>query len=243
MRHGVHGCSQDRLFTGRDGKAKASQGVLRCGKVHIKTSTRSTAIGGESPSNGAEESIEQQKPFRVLVTLEGVCPLLFHRWNNESVESKSKAKKGSLEKKTDDVESYLYRNDKGIICIPGEYVRQSVIHAAKYEQDPRSPRKSMMDLMKAALVSLTELSPTGLKDPDYLDKRRVVIQRNAITRTRPALKEGWRCEFILMVNLPEYLPPQRLNHILQQAGRIIGLADFRPSYGRFNVIEFKTLDD
>ena len=101
----------------------------------------------------------------------------------------------------------------------------------------------MMDLMKAALVSLTELAPTGLKDPDYLDKRRVVIQRSAVTRTRPALKEGWKAEFILMVNLPEYIPPQRLNHILQQAGRIIGLADFRPSYGRFSVIKFQTLDD
>jgi hypothetical protein len=202
-----------------------------------------TEIGGTSPTNGAESSIEQQLPYRVAVELQGVCPILFHRWNNESVEAKSKAKKGSVEKKTDDVESYLYRTINGNVGIPGEYVRQSVIHAAKYEQDPRSPRKSMMDLMKAALVSLTDVADTGLKEPDYLDKRRVVIQRSAITRTRPALKEGWKCGFILMVNLPEYLPAQRLNHILQQAGRIVGLADFRPSYGRFNVIRFEVLDD
>ncbi len=123
-----------------------------------------------------------QQPYRVLIELEGVCPLLFHRWNNESVEAKSKAKKGSVEKKTDDVESFIWRNEKGNVCIPGEYLRQTIIHAAKYEQDPRSPRKSMMDLMKAALVSLTELADTGLKDADYLDKRRVVIQRSAVTR-------------------------------------------------------------
>lgn len=184
-----------------------------------------------------------QKPYRVAVQLEGVCPLLFHRWNNESVEHKAKAKKGSVEKKTDDVESFLWRTPKGTVAIPGEYVRQSVIHASKYEQDPRSPRKSLMDLMKAALVSLTELADTGLKEPDYMDKRRVVIQRSAVTRTRPALKEGWKAGFILMVNLPEYLPAQRLNHILQQAGRIVGLADFRPSYGRFQVVSFEVLDD
>ncbi len=219
-------------------------GRPRCGKVHIKTVTkRSTEIGGESPTNGAESSIEMQHPYRVLIELEGVCPLLFHRWNNESVEAKSKAKKGSAEKKTDDTESFLWRDADGFVSIPGEYVRQSVIHAAKYEQDPRSPRKSMMDLMKAALVSLTECASTGLKEPDYYDKRRVVIQRSAITRTRPALKEGWRAKFILMCNLPEYVPAQKLNGLLQQAGRIIGLADFRPSFGRFNVIQFKVLDD
>ena len=169
--------------------------------------------------------------------------MLFHRWNNESVKAKADAKKGSVEKKTDDTESFMWKDEKGFLCLPGEYVRQAVIHAAKYEQDPRSPRKSMMDLMKAALVSLTELSSLGVKDPDYYDQRRVVIQRNAVTRSRPAMKEGWKAQFILMVNLPEYVPAQRLNHILQQAGRIIGVADFRPSFGRFNVTKFELLDD
>lgn len=209
----------------------------------MKTASKVTAVGGESPSNGGELCVELQKPYRVGVELQGVCPLLFHRWNNESVEAKSRAKKGSVEKKTDDVESFLWRTDRGTVAIPGEYVRQSVIHASKYEQDPRSPRKSMMDLMKAALVSLTELADTGLKEPDYMDKRRVVIQRSAVTRTRPALKEGWKAGFILMVNLPEYVPADRLNHILQQAGRIVGLADFRPSFGRFQVTRFEVLDD
>lgn len=211
--------------------------------MKVKETNRLTAIGGESPSNGAADSIEMQKPYRVLVELVGTCPILFHRWNNESVAAKAKAKKGSAEKKTDDTESFIWRDESGHVCIPGEYVRQSVIHAAKYEQDPRSPRKSMMDLMKAALVSLTELSPLGAKDPDYYDQRRVVIQRNAVTRSRPAMKEGWKASFILLCNLPEYVAPQKLNYLLQQAGRIIGLADFRPSFGRFNVTRFEVLDD
>jgi hypothetical protein len=208
-----------------------------------KSKNRLTEIGGESPTNGAQDAIEMQKPYRVLVEIVGTCPILFHRWNNESVEAKAKAKKGSAEKKTDDTESFMWRDDQRNVCIPGEYVRQSVIHAAKYEQDPRSPRKSMMDLMKAALVSLTELSSLGVKEPDYYDKRRVVIQRNGVTRARPAMKEGWKAQFILMVNLPEYVGEQKLNYLLQQAGRIIGLADFRPSFGRFNVTKFTVLDD
>lgn len=208
-----------------------------------KSSNRLISLGGEVPTNGAESGIEMTLPYSVQVTLEGVCPIMFHRWNCESVESKSKAAKGSKEKKTDDVESYVYRNDKGEISIPGEYLRGAIIHAAKFQQDPRSPRKSAMDLFKASIVSLTELASLGSKDWDYLDKRRVVIQRNGVTRSRPAMKEGWRATFILMVNLPEYISPQLLNSTIQAAGKLIGLADFRPSYGRFNVVEFEVLKD
>lgn len=211
--------------------------------MKLKEKNRINGIGGECPTNGGENGIESQMPYRVEVTIEGVAPILFHRWNCESVESKSKARKGSAEKKSDDVESYVYRNDKNEVCIPGEYLRGALVAAAKFQQDPRSPRKSASDLFKAAIVSLTELASLGAKHWDYLDKRRVVIQRNAITRSRPAMKEGWKATFVLMVNLPEYISPQLLNSTIQSAGKLIGLADFRPSYGRFNVVEFNVLKE
>lgn len=209
----------------------------------VKAKNRLESIGGESPTNGAAFGVEAQMPYRASVTIEGVAPILFHAWNVESVESKGRAAKGSKEKKTDDVESYVYRNDKKEICIPGEYLRGAIVGAAKFQQDPRSPRKSAADLFKAAIVSLTPLASLGVKDWDYLDKRRVTIQRNAITRSRPAMKEGWKVTFILMVNLPEYVSPQKLNETIQQAGKLIGLADFRPSFGRFVISEFEVLED
>jgi hypothetical protein len=209
----------------------------------VKTKNRISEIGGEVPTNGSQNGVELGMPYRVQVTIEGVAPILFHRWNCESVESKSKAKKGSAEKKSDDVESYVYRNDRNELCIPGEYLRGAIIGAAKFQQDPRSPRKSAADLFKAAIVSLSPLATLGVKDWDYLDKRRVVIQRNAITRSRPAMKEGWKCTFILQVNLPEYIDQAMLNQTIQNAGRLIGLADFRPSYGRFSVVKYEVLDD
>lgn len=211
--------------------------------VKTKSSNRLTAIGGESPTNGGTNGVEVQMPYRVQVTIEGVAPILFHAWNVESVESKSKAKKGSAEKKSDDVESYVYRNDKGNISIPGEYLKGAIVGAAKFRQDPRSPRKSAADLFKAAIISLTPLADLGAKDWDYLDKRRVCIQRNAITRSRPAMREGWKATFVLMVNLPEYVDQSMLNETIQAAGKLIGLADFRPSFGRFNVTSFEVLED
>lgn len=207
-------------------------------------SQRLTALGGDtSPSNGGDRGVELQLPYRCQVTIEGVAPILFHAWNVESVESKGRAAKGSKEKKSDDVESYIYRNDKKEICIPGEYLRGALVGAAKFQQDPRSPRKSAADLFKAAVVSLTPLASLGAKDWDYLDRRRVVIMRSAITRSRPAMREGWRATFILMVNLPEYINPSLLNSTIAAAGKLIGLADFRPSFGRFNVVGFEVLED
>ncbi len=197
-------------------------------------------IGGEVPTNGAAEPISYGLPYVASFKLKGTADLLFHRWNVEGVEEKAKAAKGSKAKKTDDVESYVYRDDDNNLCLPGEYVRQSLIHAAKYRQDPRSPRKSAMDLFKAGIVSLTNLASLGKTDWDYLDKRRVVIQRNAITRSRPAIKEGWEAEFQIMVQLPEYITPGILQEVLVNAGKLIGLGDFRPSYGRFSVASFDT---
>lgn len=211
--------------------------------MKVADKNRLTAIGGESPSNGGASGIELQLPYRVQVTIQGVSPILFHAWNVESVESKGNAKKGSKEKKTDDVESYIYRNEKQEVCIPGEYLRGAIIGASKFQQDPRSPRKSAADLYKAAIVSLTPLASLGVKDWDYLDRRRVQIQRNAITRSRPAMKEGWTATFILMCNLPEYIAEDMLNATIQQAGKLIGLADFRPSFGRFIVTKFEVLED
>ncbi|MBK9944376.1 MAG: hypothetical protein IPP13_22480 [Kouleothrix sp.] len=193
-------------------------------------------------SNGAEPAIAEGYPYRVEITIEGVADLLFHRWNNEAVEEKAKAAKGSTAKKTDDIESYVYRAPNGNIALPGEYLRQATIHAAKFRQDPRSPRKSAMDLFKAAIVNLTPVADLGSASWDYLDRRRVVVQRAAVTRTRPAMLAGWRATFELLCNLPEYIPPQMLNEVISNAGRLVGVGDFRPTYGRFVVAHFGVLD-
>lgn len=201
------------------------------------------SIGGESPSNGGNGGIELQMPYRVQVTIKGVAALLFHAWNVESVESKAKAKKGSAEKKSDDVESYVYRNEDKELCLPGEYLRGAIVGAAKYQADPRSPRKSAADLFKAGVISLTPLASLGVNTWDFLDKRRVCIQRNAITRSRPAMAEGWQATFILQIQLPEYIGEDLLNSTIQAAGRLIGVGDFRPTFGRFSIVDFKRLDD
>lgn len=207
-----------------------------------ETCNRAKARGPEV-TNGANTSIDLTIPYRVEVAIRGDADLLFHRWNCEAVEAKAKAAKGSAAKKTDDVESYVYRNTERQLCIPGEYLRQAVITAAKFRQDPRSPRKSAMDLVKAAVVSLTPLASLGISEWDYEHRCRVQVQRSGVTRVRPAICAGWSATFQLLVNLPEYVPSTMLHGLLSDAGRLIGIADFRPTYGRFQITRFEILDD
>jgi hypothetical protein len=195
----------------------------------------SKSVEVNEKTNGAKEAISCSVPYSVRVDIEGTADMLFHRWNSEAVDEKARAAKNSKAKKSDDLETYVYRNEEGYLCVPGEYLRQSIIHAAKFKQDPRSPRKSAMDLYKAGVVSLTNLASLGLKAWDYEDRRRVVIQRSGVNRTRPAFKAGWRATFDLLVLLPEYISIQDLNDTIVSSGRLIGLAEFRPTFGRFMV--------
>lgn len=199
-------------------------------------------IREDQATNGGEAVVEFSYPYSVAVTVEGSAPLLFHRWNCDAVEAKSKAAKGSAAKKTDNVESYVYRNGAGDLCLPGEYLRQSIIHAAKFRQDPRSPRKSAMDLFKAAVISLTDLASLGKTEWDFEDRRRVTVQRAGITRIRPAMREGWKATIQLMVNIPEYVSPALLRGVLDDAGRLVGVGDFRPTFGRFTVANWQIVE-
>lgn len=196
--------------------------------------------------NGGKETIELSTPYIAEVRIVGTSRMLFHRWDADAIDEKAKAAKGSAAKKTDNVESYVYREPGkgkklGPICLPGEYLRQSIITAAKSHQDPRSPRKSAKDLVTAGVVSLTELASLGVTEWDFLDRRRVMVQRNGVNRTRPGFETGWTATIQLQVLTPQYIQPDFLLKILNQAGLLVGVADFRPTYGRFQVSSFEVL--
>jgi hypothetical protein len=191
------------------------------------------------PSNGAESAISSEQPWAVTVTIEGQSDLLFHRWQTDAVIAKSKAAKNSAAKKSDNLEDYVWRDEDGNLCLPGEYLRASITEAAKFSQDPRSPRKSARDLFRAGIISATNLASLGCREWDYEDRRRALVQRQAITRTRPALRVGWRASVTLIVLTPEYIPATLLREVLDRAGRLVGVGDFRPTFGRFAVVGFE----
>lgn len=194
------------------------------------------------PSNAGEETIIASAPYTVRFTIKGTAALLFHRYNCDAVQAKSEAAKGSKAKKSDNTESYVWRDDAGQLCLPSEYVRGAIITAAKYKQDPRAPRANAAPLFKAALVPLVELASLGVRDWDYLDRRRVTVSKAAVTRERPAMRAGWEAAFEFECGLAEYVTPDLLQEVLTTAGRLVGVGDFRPTFGRFAVMHFEKLN-
>lgn len=194
-------------------------------------------------SNGAAHVIGVSAPYHVDVTVEGVADLLFNRWNADEVDRKQASAKGSKERKADNPDLRVWRNDKGELCLPGEYLRMALVKAAKFQKDPSSPRASAQNLYKAGVLVTTALASLGCKDWDYEDRRRAVIQRNGINRIRPAMKTGWQAEFQVQVIVPEYIDEGMLRETVDRAGRFCGLGDFRPTFGRFHVIAWKRHND
>jgi len=186
----------------------------------------------------------EKLPETFEVVVRGVCPILFHRWDCGEVELKGKAKKNSEVKKTDNVESYVYRNANGHLCVPGTNFKAALVNASKSKQDPRSPRKAAKDLVNAIIFVGPELAPfpdskgRPKKDWDFLDKRRAPVQRQGITRVRPAMLEGWTLTFIVTVLDPGYLDEEFVHDLIERAGKYSGLCDHRPQYGRFQIVRF-----
>jgi hypothetical protein len=92
--------------------------------------------------------------------------------------------------------------------------------------------------VKAGIFALKELCPLGTKDWDYEDQRRVQVNRGGVTRVRPAMRSGWKISTQFQINLPEYLKPDFVHALLNDAGRLVGIGDFRPTFGRFLVKSF-----
>lgn len=187
-------------------------------------------------SNDAEQEIQINRPYTVIIGIQGATRLLFHRWSCDTgTPSGTPTRKGS--KKFDNLETYVYRDTEGGLALPGEYLRQSIIHAAKFQQDPRSPRKSAMDLFRALVVPLDEFMPLGTDKWDGVDRRRAVVQRSGITRERLYMETGWKCEGMFQILDGGYVTPERLQEALSVAGRMVGVGDFRPTFGRFNIVK------
>lgn len=179
------------------------------------------------------------EPLMVKFTITGKNKLLFHAWNQETVKQKTDGVRGGKVKKTDDIQSYVYRNEDGDICIPSIYVHSAMRDAGKSFTDPRSTRASCMGLVKQALIPQHELATLGVDKWDYLAQHRAVVNRASINRVRPGFMPGWQATFTMMSVLPEYMDMQLMYDILATAGNTIGIGDYRPMHGRFVITSFE----
>lgn len=208
----------------------------------MKTSLKAGQETNLQPTgNGAKNLIDLTKPYRAKIQIVGTAPMLMHGWNIEAIAEKTNAKKGSDVKKTDDVESYVYRDEKKRIVMPAKNLCAGLRDAGKSFLDPASARKSMRDRIRAVVVpdEIWGIVNGGTATWDFIDRQRVTVNHAGITRSRPAFNQGWTIDFVLMVLAPEYVNPEKLYEILEHAGKFGGIGDFRPTYGRFRIGKYE----
>jgi hypothetical protein len=75
----------------------------------------------------------------------------------------------------------------------------------------------------------------------FIDSRSVVIQRARIMRTRLRIPTGWMAQVELTLDTT-IMDIEQLKNILIDAGRRVGVGDFRPKFGRFFLRDLEILN-
>jgi hypothetical protein len=168
------------------------------------------------------------------VKIKGIKPLLMHA--PTGLGDKARLRRGEHLDPKIEAESYLYKNEKGEICIPSVNIKACIREAGRnYRVSGR--RTTFAAMIRAGLdVNPFPMVPL-LHNGWQVDIRPVVVQRNRILRARPRFDE-WTLEFQIVNQDPTVIHKDTLKKILEDAGKYYGLGDFRPEFGLFEVEEF-----
>ena len=170
--------------------------------------------------------------MRINVKIEGISALLFNKFNPSETKGKKTVLIYSAE---DDAEKSLYKDDKGNVCTPSLHLEAAMIKSAVSFK--MKGRKTYKDVFKSGLTVEPELIKH--KDNEYeLYTVPVVIQRSRVVKSR-AMKKKWGLDFVINIIDEESLTPAVVKTVLENAGKYIGIGDWRPKFGRFKIVEFK----
>jgi hypothetical protein len=185
------------------------------------------------------------KQLQVIIT--GKSPLLMHsdRFANP-LDPLTKAHKEltSKRKKTDEDQIAIaksefiggcYWNAQSGFYIPGQNLDSCLIAAAKLQKLGVKFKQGVQVLEDdLKLVGKLPATPeTMWENPEYVDARGVKVGQAKIIRYRPIFRQ-WQLEANVMFN-PDVVSMSEVKKAIEDAGALIGLGDYRPRFGRFNV--------
>lgn len=177
---------------------------------------------------------------KIDVRIAGIAPLLQHRrpFPEEELENKPEPRSG-IPDWEQEAETSKYQLDDGMLYQPADHLHASMVKAAVNFQIPGKGKKTFKDLTNAAVVVEPDAIPHELQET-VVDKRWVVVNRARVLRYRPKFEE-WALEFSISV-LDEQYPAVVVRDVLDWAGKYVGIGDFRPRFGRFQVTHWDVSD-
>ena len=167
------------------------------------------------------------------VMIKGVAPLLFNRFPEEDNPGDKSKGKSAVLSKDEQVKKSIYRDEKGQVYSPADHLIGAMTKAATSFK--LEGKKTFKDVAKAG-VFINPLKVAHLNQQYIADWRPVVINRGRVMKGR-ARMDDWSLKFEL-VCIDDRATAKDIQEILEYAGTYVGIGDYRPRYGRFEVIEF-----
>ncbi len=129
----------------------------------------------------------------------------------------------------EEAEIRLYKNDKGENIYRTDGFRAGILAAASGRKINKKSAKQILAgsvfLSEVDFLILDENSKPAKKHE--IDKRRVTVNKQGVMRCRPRF-DKWRCKLALEIDTDFIADISVVTEILNIAGRIIGIGEYRP---------------
>jgi hypothetical protein len=184
----------------------------------------------------------------------GISPMILHNGQlanplNEHAKA-LKAVTGKRKKTDSDYEEMariewkggLYLDEKERPIFPAENIEAAILAAAAKLKLKSQIKPSLLVDDPAVITHDGPKTLAGLaKDKRFVDTRGVRNPGSGsrVMRTRPIFHR-WELEFDVSFD-DEDINPNQMDEIVRIAGKSIGFSDYRPKFGRFEVVEVKEL--
>lgn len=192
------------------------------------------------------------KPTMYEVAIKGMDSILFNKMPDLSrpkTDNPDQGKISPLEMEQLNWREKAYFEGDGMVYVPGENIHECMKEAAKYwgQRIPGEGQKTYTDVIAKAVVC--ENMPFGIhKDSDDLIPFGKAVNGNPskgkksgckVYKIRPLIRP-WDGTFRIHV-FDGRLTEGILKVVLSYAGTFIGLCDWRPTFGRFELLDIKRI--
>ncbi len=179
----------------------------------------------------------------INVKIEGVTPLLMHKFNEESL-NKNGVKVNSNKNQTprEIAEKTAYKDENDELYVPFTWVFGALINAGKYFKMNKNKVTTVKSSIVPAGISLTEEKFFLNTKHFEVDSRSVVIPstQGRVMQYRARL-DTWSIKFCLMVD-ETIFDINTVRELVDTAGTKIGIGAYRPDrkglFGKFKVTEW-----
>lgn len=191
--------------------------------------------------------------MQAMVEIKGLSPILMHSCSGldpthplRKEAATITAKRGPKKTEADlerldwiDFQLSAYHNGKHLF-IPGENLHGLIRDGARASRKGKEIQAAVQVIeQEIPIIYDGPKELRALYDKKFVDRRRVVIQRSAVLRTRCRLNK-WSLTFSLFIE-QSVINPESVKEALEYAGARIGLGDFRPRFGRFEVVAWEAV--